>query len=423
MIFNLDIEKAMIACILLGKTDYIPKLTEEDFTTDCLRQTYCAMHELYCKRKAIDILSVSEALPKISNALEILTGIVDGIVTTENSDYYYQKIKDYSARRKLEKAANKIIEIANRIDMTPAHELKSEAMKEIDIPVNDFKKKKFDFQSVMAATFDQIDKEYQDKSDNIYNTGFIDLDKLTAGLHPEELTIVAARPGVGKTAYIINMLAHMAPRGIKSVLISREMSQTQLTKRLIANVTPLDGNKLRMCKYLSDEDLEKISNAAGDMMNWDLIINDELATVQEIRTYCRELKSKGCLDLLVVDYLQLCRSSSKNIDRRHEIEEVSRQFKEMSMEFGIPVVVLSQLSRENAKNNREPELHDLRESGSIEQDADNVIFLHVPKDTDETQDQFDIKVIVGKQRNGPTGYIKLRYHRKTFRMLNIEKRF
>jgi replicative DNA helicase len=266
-----------------------------------------------------------------------------------------------------------------------------------------------------------MEQEYRSKEDSKYLTGFHDMDKLTAGLHPEELTIIAARPGVGKTAFALNLISNMAAKGIKSVFISREMSQIQLTKRLIANITPIDGNKLRICKLLTDEDWAKIGDAAGEIGDWDLIINDELATVQEIRTYCRELKNKGKLDMLVVDYLQLCRSSGKHESRRQEIEEISRQFKEMSMEFEVPVIVLSQLSRDNAKNGRVPELHDLRESGSIEQDADNVIFLHVPKDTDQTQDIFDLQVIIGKQRNGPTGYIFLKYFKKTFKLCNIER--
>jgi replicative DNA helicase len=121
-----------------------------------------------------------------------------------------------------------------------------------------------------------------------------------------------------------------------------------------------------------------------------------------------------------VDYLQLCKSLRKTESRRQEVEDISRAFKEMSLEFKIPVIVLSQLSRDNAKTGREPELHDLRESGSIEQDADNVIFLHVPKDTDETTDCFDIKIIVAKQRNGATGFIYLRYYRRTFKLCNIK---
>ena len=196
------------------------------------------------------------------------------------------------------------------------------------------------------------------------------------------------------------------------------MSQMQLVKRILANIAMVDGQKLRFCKSLTEEKKKKIGFAVSDICKLPIELNDKLATIQEIRAYCRELKNKDSIDLLIVDYLQLCRSLKKTENRRQEIEDISRQLKEISLEFSMPVVALSQLSRESVSA-KEPELNHLRESGSLEQDADNVIFLHVPADTDETQDSFDIKVIVGKQRNGPTGYIFLRYFRRTFKLCNI----
>jgi len=149
-------------------------------------------------------------------------------------------------------------------------------------------------------------------------------------------------------------------------------------------------------------------------------INDTISTIQEIRAYVQKLKNKGLVDIVFIDYLGLLKTMKQCKDRRLEIEDVTRHCKEISLELDIPVVALSQLNRGNERDSREPRLMDLRESGSIEQDADNVLFLHVPKDTDQSQDSFDIKVIVAKQRNGPTGYIMLKYFRNTFRFYGIK---
>lgn len=415
MIFNIDIERSMIGCILLGKTGYINKLSEDDFSQACFKEVLKAMKKLYNAKNVVDELSVANELPGIVNILKILTTTTNIVSTPENAGYYYRLMKEYSARRAISKAAYIIIEKSEKYEYESVADYKADVMKMVDIPINDFRKKSFKYQDIINDTLQSIENDYNKTDENRLMTGFYDLDKLIAGLHPEELTIIAARPGVGKTVAGVNLIANLARKGNKCMLISREMSAIQLVKRFISNYTPIDGQRLRLCKTLSGTDFEKIAHAAGEMGEWPIIINDELATVQEIRAYCREEKP----DVLVVDYLQLCRSAGKNESRRQEIEEISRQFKEISMEFGIPVVVLSQLTRDNAKTGRAPELHDLRESGSIEQDADNVIFLHIPKGTDETQDAYDLQVIVAKQRNGPTGYINLRHYKKTFRLCNI----
>lgn len=421
MIFNIDIEKAMMACILLGKQGYVSNLNEEDFSASSLQNILSAMKRLEEKKAAIDVISVADELRSVSNALEFLVSITNEISTAENAEHYFRKLKEYTARRKLELAAYAIIENVQKFNYEDIAECKADVLKLVDIPVNDFRKRSFNFNDILLDTMNDMEKQYQEKEDSRLLTGFHDLDRLTAGLHPEELTIIAARPGVGKTVYAVNLIINLAKKGVKSVLVSREMSCKQLAKRIIANIVPIDGNKLRQCKYLTDSDWERIGAGAGEIYSWPIIINDELATVQEIRAYCRELKARNAIDVLVVDYLQLCRSSNRIESRRQEIEEISRQFKEISMELTIPVIALSQLTRDNAKTGRQPELHDLRESGSIEQDADNVIFLHIPKDTDETQEWFDLQIIVGKQRNGPTGYIYLRNYRNTFKLLNISK--
>ena len=414
---NPEIEKSVLGCLLMDKQDYVIKLSELDFMSEVNRLIYKTIRQLYDRKQPIDEITVSDAL-NIDNALEIVVGLSSYVPTPENIEHYINALKTYTMRREVIKAAIKAKELAESERFETAIELKNDVMQVFDIPVYDGKKTDNGISAIMPAVLQDIEDRHNAKNEDKLFTGFYDLDKMTAGLHPEELTIIAARPGVGKTAYAIQMMLNMAKKGVKCLLVSREMSQMQLVKRILANIAMVDGQKLRFCKSLTDDDWAKIGFAVSDICKLPIELNDKLATIQEIRAYCRELKNKDSIDLLIVDYLQLCRSLKKTENRRQEIEDISRQLKEISLEFSMPVVALSQLSRESVSA-KEPELNHLRESGSLEQDADNVIFLHVPADTDETQDSFDIKVIVGKQRNGPTGYIFLRYYRRTFKLCNI----
>mgnify|MGYP001347461862 CR=1 FL=1 len=416
---NQDVEKSVLGCLLMGKQDYVIKLSELDFMGEANRAIYKAIRKLYDSKAAIDIITVSDAMGT-DNALEIVAGLNSYVASPENIEYYIGILKTYTMRREVIKAAIKAREMAEGDKYESAVELKNDVLQAFDIEVYDNNKADNSLGAITLKVLDDIEKNYKAKQEDKLFTGFYDLDKLTAGLHPEELTIIAARPGVGKTAFAIQLTLNMAKKGNKCLFVSREMSQMQIAKRILSNLAVVDGQKLRLCKYLTDEDWEKIGITTGEMFELPIELNDRLATIQEIRAYCRELKNKDSIDLLIVDYLQLCRSLKKTENRRQEIEDISRQLKEISLEFSIPVVALSQLSRESVAA-KEPDLHHLRESGSLEQDADNVIFLHVPEGTDETQDSFDIKVIVGKQRNGPTGYIYLRYHRRTFKLCSIGK--
>jgi len=416
---NQDIEKSVLGCLLMGKQDYVIKLSELDFMGETNRTIYKAIRKLYDKKEAIDIITVSDAIGT-ENALEIVTGLNDYVATPENIEYYISKLKTYTMRREVIKAALKVKEMAEGDKYETAIELKNDVLQAFDIEVYDGNKEDNSLRAIILKALDDIEQNYKAKHEDKLFTGFYDLDKLTAGLHPEELTIIAARPGVGKTAFAIQLMLNLAKKGNKCLFVSREMSQIQIAKRILSNLAVVDGQRLRLCKYLTDEDWEKIGITTGEIFELPIELNEKLATIQEIRAYCRELKNKNSIDLLIVDYLQLCRSLKKTENRRQEIEDISRQLKEISLEFSIPVIALSQLSRESV-GEKEPDLHHLRESGAIEQDADNVIFLHVPKDTDETQDCFDIKVLLKKQRNGPTGYLYLKYYRRVFKLCNIAK--
>jgi replicative DNA helicase len=419
---NTDIEKSVLGCLALGKADYVIKLSENDFYNQANQQIFRAIKHLFEQKKEIDIITLSDELkPQIDNSLEMVCGLESYVATTENINHYISSLKQYTLRREIIKSADRAKDIALNKSYDNPIEMKNDILQLFDIEIYSRQKDDNSLYAIIMRTVQDIEDKYNSNTEDKYFTGFYDLDKLTAGLHPEELTILAARPGVGKTAYALQMMLQMAKKGIHSLFVSREMSQMQIAKRILANIATIDGQKLRLCKTLTDSDWAKIGySVANEIGQLPIELNDKLSSVQEIRAYCRELKTSGKLDLLIVDYLQLCKSLKKVDNRTQEVADISRQLKEISLEFGIPVVALSQLTREGSKAGREPELHDLRESGSLEQDADNVIFLHVPDGTDETQDCFDIKVIVGKQRNGATGYIYLKYFRRTFKLCNIK---
>ncbi|MEN6312762.1 MAG: replicative DNA helicase [Clostridiaceae bacterium] len=418
---NPEIEKSVLGCLLMGKQDYVIKLSELDFMSEVNRLIYKTIRELYDHKAAIDEFTVSDAL-KIDNALATVAELSHYVATPENMEHYISALKTYTMRREVIKASIKAKEMAENGYYDSGIELKSDALQAFDIQVYDNTKQDNSLKSILPAVMGDIEKKYNATDEDKLFTGFYDLDKITAGLHPEELTIIAARPGVGKSAYSMQIMLNMAKKGVKCLFVSREMSQMQIAKRILSNLALIDGQKLRFCKSLTDDDWAKMAFAVSDADKLPIELNDKLATIQEIRAYCRELRKNDNIDLLIVDYLQLCRSIKKTESRRQEIEDISRQLKEISLEFAMPVIALSQLSREGEKAGREPILSDLRESGSIEQDADNVIFLHVPKDTDEKADSFDIKVIAAKQRNGPTGYIYLKYYRRVFRLYSVSTR-
>jgi replicative DNA helicase len=248
-------------------------------------------------------------------------------------------------------------------------------------------------------------------------TGFIDLDTCIAGLHREELTILAGRPGTGKTAFALQIAINLAQKGNKIAFFSREMSNTQIATRMLANQSEVDGHKLRFVNTLTPEDLKKLRKAKKEIAGLPIYLDDETRTIEEIRALCRELQSKGNLDVMFVDYLQLLETVKQTNNREQEVGKISRSLKLISKEFKIPVIALSQLNRASEQKNQ-PTLSDLRESGAIEQDADNVIFLHVPNDEKFSAKPI-LEVIVAKQRNGPAGIIKLGTERNTFKFFSI----
>jgi replicative DNA helicase len=418
--YSIEIEKYILGSLMSDKTDYVIKLSEADFYNQTNLLIYKAIKHLHSKKQPVDAVSVSDILTnRLDNALQVLLDIDGYVTTTANFEAHIKELKRYTTRREILKKTLEIEEMALAGEYDNSIDLKNDVLQKLsEVPVQDEVKNRFDMKSIMGSVVDEIEKKYNAEREDALFTGFYDFDKITAGFHPEELSIIAARPGVGKTALAIQLMINLASKGNHCLMVSREMSTLQIAKRILSNISGVDGHKLRLCKSLTGPDFTKIANNQSKIEELTIEINDKASTIQDIRAYSRELKNKGKLDILIVDYLQLVQTMKKCSNRNEEVADISRELKKLTMEFNIPVIALSQLNRDNARTGKEPELHDLRESGAIEQDADNVFFLHVPKDTDETADLFDIKVIIGKQRNGATGFIWLGYARKTFKLFS-----
>ena len=412
---NIEVEQYVIGSIMIDKQNEVYKITEDDFSSSTLKIIFRAIHKLFVNKKEIDFMTVTDLVEKeIDDASNRLIRLVTMINTTAKFNSAFNILKKYSLKRQIIEKAHLLYELVES-ETDGILELKNEAMAIMDL--NAYEEDKTDSMFDITKNVEaDIKKRREAKDDNKLFTGFYDLDGIMAGLHPEELTIIAARPAVGKTAFALQLMLNLASNDNYCYFVSREMSTLQLGKRLLSNVSGINGNKLRLCKGLTKEELGEIKSKS-EYLSWlKLVLDDKTATIQAIRSKCRDLHNSNKLDVLIIDYLQLLKSSGRYSSRREEIESISRSLKEISMEFNIPVIALSQLSRASTDNN-EPQLHHLRESGSLEQDADNVIFLHKPEDATEV-----IKLIIAKQRNGSTGFIHLINQKDTLKFTNASRR-
>lgn len=420
---SLETEENIIASVLVNNENwkYIDQLKEIDFYYPTTRKIFKLMKELHENNNPIDIVSVKEkGVSKKYDGIKlmkILVEMTEKMGLSSQIEYYIRILKNLSIKRQIYQKASEvckeILEIENDKDEL---EIKNEIIQKfIDIKVQE-KEKNGEMTNVMIETLEDIEKKYQKRDDYTYRTGFFDVDKVTDGLHEQELTIIAARPGVGKTAFALQMAENISKKNICVYFVSLEMSEKQLGNRIIAREAEIDGHKLRM-GWLEEEDFEKIGEVASKISNLKMYIDSKSATIQDIEMKATELKQENKLGLIIIDYLQLLKSRNRFNVREQEVAEISRKLKLMSKNLNIPVVALCQLNRETEKRKR-PMLSDLRESGSLEQDADNVIFLYVDED-EKTQVCQNIEVIIAKQRNGPTGTVKMAFNKKQMRFINL----
>ena len=435
---NLEAEESVLGACFLSKyalQKASENLTEESFYSDKNAKIFSTMLSLQDEKTPIDLTTVTTYLKNKKQlnevgGVEYLTEVVNFVPTATNVDYYIKTVEETAILRNLIETATEIASEGYRTDETVNEILDNSEKKILNIVKN---RKSSEFRSmkdILSKT--QADLERLSKAKNEITglaTGWYDLDRITTGLHENELIIIAARPAMGKTAFALNLATHVAMTQEKSVAVfNLEMSAEQLAQRIISSVGQLDGFKLRTGQLMNN-DWKRINEAVSQLSETNLVIDDTPGiTIGEIRAKCRRLASseKG-LSLIVIDYLQLI-SGGKNYgaNRQQEVSDISRSLKTLAMELNVPIIALSQLSRSvESREEKRPMMSDLRESGSIEQDADIVMFLYrddyYNKEARSEDNNSISELIIGKHRNGPTATIELLFKKNTSTFLNLRK--
>ncbi len=423
---NLEAERSILGAILLDDKaifTVFESLRSQDFYLDSHRKVFEKMLQLMNNSRPIDLVTLKEELQR-ANELESVGGaaylasLTDGLPRAMNIEYYAQIVKQKSTLRRLIQVSNETMALSFQ-DEEPAEEILQHIEKAIfDIASQQFHSGFSPITPVVSDVFKKIEELSNRKTPVTgLETGFVDLDRMTSGLHPSDLIIVAARPGLGKTSLCLNIAEHVAIRNHKTVgIFSLEMSKEQLVKRLLCSEARIDAHRINT-GYLSKEDWNRLSRASGDLSETKIFIDDTASiTVPELRSKARRLSLEHGLDLIIVDYLQLMSGSSQRYENRtQEISQISRGLKGIAKELSLPVIAVSQLSRavEARRGDHRPQLSDLRESGSIEQDADVVLFIYREDLIEPTEENSGLAdLIIGKQRNGPTGSIQLAFSKQ-----------
>lgn len=429
---NNEAEQSVIGAIFLEPLALITAaevLVPEDFYRMAHQKIFNTMLVLSDKGQAIDVVTVTEELSAKKELEDVggisyLTEIANSVPTAANIVHYSNIVEEKALLRRLIRVATTIVEDGyTREDEVEA--LLSEAEKNMMEVSN--RKNAGDFKhikDVLVETYDNIELLHTQTGDVTgISSGFTDLDKITAGFQRNDLIIVAARPSVGKTAFALNVAQNAATSGENVAIFSLEMGADQLVMRMLCAEGNIDAQVMRT-GALEAEDWRKLTMAMGSLSNTGIYIDDSSGIrVNEIRSKCRRLKQEHGLDMVIIDYMQLISGSGKpGENRQQEVSDISRSLKGLARELEIPVIALSQLSRGvEQREDKRPMLSDLRESGSIEQDADIVSFLYREDYYDkETENENMIEIIIAKQRNGPTGTVTLAFAKEFNKFLNID---
>lgn len=435
---NTDAEQAVLGAMFLSKyalEKALEEMSKERFYLESHGKIFEVIKYLAEKGNPIDITTVTAELDKRKNlgsvgGVEYLTDIINCVPTAANVDYYLKIVEEKYLRRAL-------IETATRIagDGFASTDNIGDILDDAEKQMQNVIKNRMgtEFRTIQDVLFKaQADLEELSKQKGEITgipTGFYDLDRITKGLHPNELIIVAARPAMGKTAFALNLATNMAVNAKKTVaLFNMEMGAEQLISRMLASVGQIDMGKVLTGK-LEHQDWKRVNEAISRLADTKIFIDDTPGmTVSEIRAKCRRLaNSSDGLDVVIIDYLQLISGGSRySGQRQQEVSEISRSLKTMAMELGIPVIALAQLSRSvEGREDKRPLLSDLRESGSIEQDADIVSFLYrddyYNKEAAIDESTSKSEFIIAKHRNGPTATVDLVFKRNTSSFFNMER--
>ncbi len=433
---NIEAEQAVLGAVFLEPSSLTlasEVLIPEDFYRTSHQKIFNVMLTLNDNGKAVDLVTVTEELAASKNLEEVggviyLSELANSVPTAANIEYYARIVEEKSLLRRLIRTATNIAQDGySREDEVES--LLSEAEKNIMEVAQ--RKNAGAFQNikdVLVKTYDNIEELANRKGDITgIPTGFSELDRMTAGFQRNDLIIVAARPSVGKTAFALNIAQNVATKTDENVAIfSLEMGAEQLVMRMLCAEGNINAQGLRTGS-LTDEDWRKLTMAMGSLSNAGIFIDDTPGIrISDIRAKCRRLKQEQGLGMVLIDYLQLIQGSGRSGEnRQQEVSEISRSLKELARELKVPVIALSQLSRGvEQRQDKRPMMSDIRESGSIEQDADIVAFLYRDDYYDkESENKNIIEIIIAKQRNGPVGTVSLAFVKEYNKFVNLERRF
>jgi replicative DNA helicase len=433
---NLDAEKSLLGAILIDE-EVLADATEFAHASDFYDKNhgliFGAMVRLFEKHKPVDLLTLTEEL-KRKDELDIiggsayLTELTNYVPTSAHASAYAEMVGQKAVRRRLIKASGDISELGYD-ESTTTQELLEKAEAELfSVSDQSLKQDLVTLESILTDSFDRIEELHKNKGAlRGIRTGYRDLDRMTAGLQRSDLIVLASRPAMGKTTLVTNLAYNVATIEKKSVLFfSLEMSKEQLVDRMLADASGVDSWNIRTGN-LTDDDFAKLSEAMGEMAEAPIYIDDTPGlSVLEMRTKSRRVAHEHQLGLIIVDYLQLMQAAGNHGGNRvQEVSEISRGLKLIARELDVPLIALSQLSRSvESRTPPIPQLSDLRESGSIEQDADIVTFIYRPgyyePDNPEVQNITDL--IIAKHRNGPVGKVQLYFHPERLRFMSLDKK-
>lgn len=432
---NLDAEKSLIGAVLIDEevlADVSEHVRPDDFYEKRHGVIFGGMMRLYEKHKPVDLLTLTDELKK-KDELDIIGGsaylseLTNYVPTAAHAEAYAELVATAAVRRRLIKASAEISEMGFDED-TSTQELLEKAEAELfSVSDQSLKQDLVSLESILTESFDRLEELHRNKGAiRGVRTGYRDLDNMTAGLQRSDLIILAARPAMGKTTLVTNLAYNVATIAKQSVLFfSLEMSKEQLVDRMLADASGVDSWNIRTGN-LSDDDFSKLSEAMGEMAEAPIYIDDTPGlSVLEMRTKARRQAHEAPLGLIIVDYLQLMQGSGRSDGNRvQEVSEISRGLKLIARELNVPVIALSQLSRSvESRSPQIPQLADLRESGSIEQDADIVMFIYREAYYNpETERENVTDLIIAKHRNGPTGKVELYFHPERLRFMSLDKR-
>ena len=429
---NVEAEQAVLGAMMLEHNAVVAameKLRPGDFYREVHRTIFEAMEHLHHDNKEVDVITLPEELRRMKKlddvgGLEYILSLPNLVATAVNIEYHANIVAEKALARNIITTCTELTSEAYDGEKEPEDLLDDAERRILQISES---KRRGDFAPVgvvVEETLDKITKLYENKAGITgLPTGFRDLDRLTSGLQPSDLILVAARPSMGKTAFTLNIAQNVGVKQHKTVaFFSLEMSQEQLVQRLLCQIAHIDSQKLRTGQLNSDDEWTKLTDACDKLYQAPIYIDDTPGiSVTEMRSKARRLKAEHGLDLIIVDYLQLMQGRNSE-SRQQEISEISRSLKALARELKVPLIALSQLSRSvESRQDKRPMLSDLRESGALEQDADIVSFLYREDYYDkETENQHITEIILAKHRNGPVGSVKLYFKGEYTLFLNLD---